>query len=67
MGWLYVKDNIANLVPLIIFRIIWKERNSRAFEGVESSVYKIRDKWIHYFESILLGYDIISDENLRMS
>lgn len=41
---LYVKGNIANLIPLTVFWVLWKEKNSRVFDGVESSVYKIRDR-----------------------
>lgn len=41
--WFICKgQNIASLIPLTVFWIIWKERNSKAFEDVESSVYKIR-------------------------
>lgn len=47
----------------MVFWVIRKERNSRAFEGKVSSLYSIRDKWMQSFGIILFGHDIISDED----
>lgn len=58
---LSVKNKIANLIPLTVFWVIWKERNSRDFDSVESSILNLKDKWFHYFGFILLDYGIISD------
>lgn len=44
-----------SLIMLTMFWIIWKERNRRVFEGVESDVVKIRDRWFYLFGSLLLG------------
>lgn len=55
---LLVKRNIINMISLTVFWVIWKKMNSRAFDSVESSFNRIKDRWIHYFGSILLGHDI---------
>lgn len=47
----------------MVFWVIRKERNSRAFEGKVSSLYSTRDKWMQSFGIILFGHDIISDED----
>lgn len=58
------KDCI-NLIHLIIFWVIWKEMNNRAFEENENLIHKLRDWWFHIFVSILLGHDIIRDEDFE--
>lgn len=47
------------LVPLTIFWVIWKERNSKTFEEVKTNLGNIKHKWIHTFGPILLGHDNI--------
>lgn len=42
---------------------MWKERNSRVFEGNEREMGNIRDRWIQVFVSMLLGHDINSMED----
>lgn len=48
---------IVNLIPLAIFWIMWKERNLRAFEGIEGGILKLRDRWMHIGSSCF-GHDI---------
>lgn len=56
-------SSLIKLIPLTIFWVIWKERNSITFEGKETDLYRLRDRLMHYFGFILLEYDIISDVN----
>lgn len=35
--------------------------NYKAFEGKETDLYRLRDKWMHYFELLLLSHEIISE------
>lgn len=46
------------IIHLIIFWIIWKERNNRAFEGKKSDFVTIKNKWLHLFWSIVLGHNL---------
>lgn len=55
------KRCIANQIPLIVFWFIWKERNTRPFVGKECNLKMLKDRWIYYFCSILLGHNINSD------
>lgn len=55
------KRNIANVISLTVFQVIWKERNDITFNSVESSTNGLKDRWIHYVGSTLLGDNMISD------
>lgn len=46
------------LIPLTIFCVVWKEKNVRSFEGIETNITNIKNRWIYIFASILLGHDI---------
>lgn len=59
---LSIKRNIANLIPLNVFLVLWKERNDRAFDSKASGLYRLRDRWIYYFGITLLVHDIITDK-----
>lgn len=61
LGWSKCKNKLANVIPLTVFWILWKEKNSRAFEGEKNSFSRLKDRWLNYFGSILLGHDIISN------
>lgn len=50
----------ACLIPLSIFWVIWKERNKRAFDGQEESSMNLKNRWFHYFDSIMLGHSTYS-------
>lgn len=58
---LNVKKQVSKYDPFDSFLAIWKERNNRAFDSEESSNTRLKDRWMHYFGSILLRHDIISD------
>lgn len=42
-----------------------KEKNCRAFEGMEMEICKIRDCWFHYFESLFLSNDMYKVKDFR--
>lgn len=52
------KKSYLLLIHLSIFWVVWNERNSTAFEGIEKEMGNIRDRWFHIFGSILLDHDI---------
>lgn len=37
------KKRLLRLIPLCIFWVVWKERNLRAFEGIEKDFTSTRD------------------------
>lgn len=43
--------------------MLWKGRNSIAFESKEIELYRLRDRLLHYFGFILLEHDIIINED----
>lgn len=45
------------LIPISIFRVVWKERNALS-DRIERDFVSIRDRWIHMFEFLILGHDI---------
>lgn len=49
-GDLGLKKEIAKLIPLTIFWIIWKERNLRPFERIEVGTYSFWDKWFNFLD-----------------
>lgn len=57
--------NYIYVIITTIFWVIWKERKLKAFEGKEIGAYRLRDVWYRYFGSIMLGYDIIKNENFE--
>lgn len=34
----------VGLIPLANFRVVWKEKNMRAFKGVEANFDRVRDR-----------------------
>lgn len=38
------KKKLVKLIPLTIFWVIWKERNSKAFDGIEGEMTRIKDR-----------------------
>lgn len=46
------------LIPISIFWVVRKKRNTRAFDGVERDLVHIRDSWLHTFRFLFLGHDI---------
>lgn len=38
------KRNFVKMIPLIVFWVLSKKRNCRAFEGKEIDLYRLRDK-----------------------
>lgn len=36
---------------------------SRAFEGIEGEMSTIRDRWLHFFDSLILGHNIYTCED----
>lgn len=65
LGWFKCKKQVSKCYPFDSFLVIWKERNSGAFDSLESSINRLKDRQIHYFGFILLGHDIISDVDFR--
>lgn len=55
-----LNNHVTRLIPLIIFWVMWKEKNNRAFEGIEDTFVNIKDRWLHYFDSTLLGHNLLS-------
>lgn len=43
------------LILLSVLWVMWKERNSRTFEGIEKDFNCIKNRWIHTFGFLLLG------------
>lgn len=65
LAWEDLSSNKAlKLISLTILWVIWKERNNRAFEGVEQDFNSINDKWFHYFGYTVLGHNLECFENL---
>lgn len=64
LAWegLCIKRRIANLISLTVLWVLWKEKNDRVFEDKQYGLTRLRDRWIYYFETILIGRDIISKE-----
>lgn len=56
---LFVKRNITNIISLTVFWINWKEKNRRIFYSAQSSLNRLKNKWIHIFGSVLLSHDIL--------
>lgn len=52
------KRKMLRLIPLTIIWVHWKERNNRAFEGIELDFNKFINCWFHYFGSTILGHNI---------
>lgn len=42
-GEIQSTKNIVKIISLTIFWVIWKEKNFRAFKGVEVDSYKLKD------------------------
>lgn len=52
------KKMLLRLIPLSIFWVVWKEKNLKAFEGIEKDLASIRNNWIYIFGYMILGHDI---------
>lgn len=52
------KKKYLMLIPLSLMWVVWKEKNSRAFEGIENDFNSIKDRWFHLFGSLFLGHNI---------
>lgn len=66
LGRGYVKIYIyiyINLISLTIFWVVQKEKNCKVLEGIEDEMSEIRDRWMHYFDFLILGYDIYKKED----
>lgn len=57
------KKSFLKLVPLSIFQVIWKERNSFAFDEIEGEIVKITDGWLNIFGSFVFSHDTYRMEN----
>lgn len=66
LAWdgLYKKNKSSRLIPLTIFWVIWKERNNKAFDGKEVNFCNIKNRWFHYFGSILLAHNLDNLDDL---
>lgn len=47
-----------DLIALNIFLVVRKERNLRAFEGVEDIFYRVRDRWFQTLGILVLAYPL---------
>lgn len=61
------KKKIVKFIPITIFWVIWKEVNSRAFDGIKDEMVKIRNRWFHLFSSLIWIMTYIGEKILRMS
>ena len=41
-----VKFKAFRAIPHAIFWLLWMERNRRVFDGVETSIEQLKDKWL---------------------
>lgn len=57
------KEKFISLIPLTVFYIIWKERTMRAFDGIDSDMVKIKDRWFYLFGSLLTRHDLYRVED----
>lgn len=46
------------LIPLATFWVAWKERNIRAFKGIEANFNKIKNSWFQTLGFLIKGYPI---------
>lgn len=53
------KNKNFRLILLTIVWVIWKKRNNRAFKGKEDIFGNIKDKWFHFFDSIVLEHNLV--------
>lgn len=60
------KRTQLKLIPLTIFWVIQKEPNNRVFDGIESELTRIRDRWLHLFGSVMQVMTCIGEVILRM-
>lgn len=44
-----------SLILLTIFRVVWEERNRRAFKRVMEEVNRIRESWYHNLGCLVTG------------
>lgn len=54
------------LIPLPLMWVVWKERNTRVFNGIENNFNIIKDRWFYTFSFLFLGHDIKDLENFGM-
>lgn len=58
-----IRKSISSLFRYLTFLVIWKERNSRAFDRKYGDNVSIRDRWLNIFDSFVLGQDIYRLDN----
>lgn len=54
------------LIPMSLMQVVWKERNTRTFNGIENDFNNIKDRWMHNFGFLFLGHDSMDFEDVRM-
>lgn len=62
---IHINRNMAKLIPLTIFWGAFEGDKFKAFEDKEIGLYKLKNRWLHYFGFILLEHDIIRCENFE--
>lgn len=45
----HLNSRLIKLIPLTIFWVLWKERNFRTFKSKKRYMYRLRERWMHYF------------------
>lgn len=58
LGEVYAKKTICKSYSTYYLLGFMERKNSRAFEGNEGEISKVRIRWFHFFESLILGQEI---------